>query len=112
MKPSEVANYLRIIASKIDKSNKPDRSLVSNDINHIIKKITISNRRENDLKSYPEIKKHLGDLEKKIGTIKEIHNHSDDESNSKMFKMVTSEGLFTVIFDKSFSKIKEIHNEN
>lgn len=36
MKPSQLANQLRLMASKIDRSKKPDRRLVANDLKRIV----------------------------------------------------------------------------
>jgi hypothetical protein len=42
MKPSQVASYLRYIASKIEASKRPDPKLVSQDLNRVINRIATS----------------------------------------------------------------------
>ena len=39
MKPSELANHLRAIASRIDNSNQPSKQLVANSLKAVIAKI-------------------------------------------------------------------------
>ena len=85
MKPSEVSNTLRHIASTIDNSQKPSKELVAKDLKKII--AVVNEEQDSDIdyskSSTEEYLKNLDDLLKAYGV-----NALTDEAKQELMKAI------------------------